>query len=104
MNNNVFELLKNKGIETGSIVVSKAGHDKGRVYIVFAVENKMALIGDGAYRSRNNPKKKRTTHLKKIGILKNTEQKLDKLAKITDETSQNEIIQKWIMEFIDVNE
>ena len=51
-------------IKEGSLVVSNAGHDKGRVYLVLKVLENCVLCVDGEYRLIQSPKKKRLKHVK----------------------------------------
>lgn len=51
-------------IEIGQVVRSKAGRDKGRYFIVVALEDEQyAFIADGVLRKVENPKKKKLKHL-----------------------------------------
>jgi len=100
LDNTVFELLKNKGVFPGSIVLSKAGHDINRMYIVISVENKMALLVDGIHRNRSCPKKKRVTHVKMIGILGDYENRIGQLELTETESDQNRLIQEWLLEIL----
>ena len=55
--------------EVGDIVVSKAGRDEGRVYLISAVVDKdFVMLVDGNFKKLVNPKKKRVKHLKNSGI------------------------------------
>lgn len=99
----VFEILKNSGVVPGSIAISTTGHDKKRIYIVISVENKIAGLSDGNYRGYGNQKRKRVSHLKLIGILHDTEQKLDYLSRNDDSKEKDKHIRKWIREFITAN-
>ncbi len=55
----------------GAIVISKAGHDKGRAYIVTkVVSDEFVFCCDGEYRKVANPKRKRFKHLLPIGFSK----------------------------------
>ncbi len=51
-------------LKIGSVVVSKKGHDLGKVYIVIDLCGDFALVADGRTRKISNPKKKRLKHLK----------------------------------------
>ncbi len=94
----VFELLKNHGVIPGSVVLSKAGHDIHRMYVVLSVEDKIALLADGRRKTRNRPKKKRVTHLKTIGMLTDWEHRLKQLESLQNEPVQNKLIQEWLLE------
>jgi ribosomal protein L14E/L6E/L27E len=54
----------------GQLVLSKAGRDKGKKFIVTTVdkENGYVYIVDGKLRRVDNPKKKKLKHLEVIGI------------------------------------
>ncbi|MBQ3895032.1 MAG: KOW domain-containing RNA-binding protein [Clostridia bacterium] len=56
-------------IEPGCVVRSRAGHDKGRVYAVIAVENGVASVVDGELRKTAKPKRKNVRHLAYLGKL-----------------------------------
>ena len=52
-------------METGDIVISRAGHDAGKPFIVVAeVGAEFVLIADGELRRVENPKLKRKRHLR----------------------------------------
>lgn len=51
-------------IKIGQIVKSKAGRDKGRIFIVCSVEDEQnVLVCDGDLRKLDSPKKKKIKHL-----------------------------------------
>lgn len=51
-------------IHLGQVVRSKAGRDKGKVFVVLnIVDDEYVLIADGDYRRLDNPKKKKIKHL-----------------------------------------
>lgn len=57
-----MELAKN------TVVISRMGHDTGRVYVVTAVlGSDFVLVADGKYRTLDKPKMKRVKHVKVIG-------------------------------------
>ena len=47
----------------GTVVCSKAGHDKGSFFAVIAVDDDMAFVADGKTRKISDPKKKKLIHL-----------------------------------------
>ena len=94
----VFELMKNHGVLPGSVVLSKAGRDIHRMYIVLSVTDKIALMADGMQRCVSNPKKKRVTHLKTIGLLADWENRSMQLESLQDEPDRNKRIQEWLLE------
>jgi len=61
----------------GLYAESRAGHDKGKLYIIIGVENEYAWIADGKSRTIDKPKKKNLKHLciyknRSVGTLANT--------------------------------
>jgi len=50
-------------MEIGQIVFSKSGRDKGKVFIVMAVEGEYAFLTDGKLRPLNKLKKKKAKHI-----------------------------------------
>lgn len=72
-------------METGDIVISRAGHDAGKPFIVVAEVNaEFVLIADGSTRRAENPKLKRKRHLRvaeKSGIKNPTNAALKKRIK-----------------------
>lgn len=72
-------------METGDIVISRAGHDAGKPFIVVAeVGAEFVLIADGELRRVENPKLKRKRHLRvadKSGVKSPTNAALKKRIK-----------------------
>ncbi len=55
-------------IEVGSVVVSKAGRDQGRLFVVVReIDSDFVMVSNGALRSMEHLKKKRRKHLKPTG-------------------------------------
>lgn len=50
-------------VTKGSVVKSKAGHDKGEFFVVLEFDGKYANICDGKRRLLDNPKRKKEKHL-----------------------------------------
>ncbi len=50
-------------IKLGSVVRSRAGRDKGGLFIVLAADGEYAYIADGELRRAERPKKKKLKHL-----------------------------------------
>ena len=58
--------MKNGPIERGDVVLSKAGRDQGRAFVVFdVIDSEYVLLVDGRLRTLDRPKKKKRRHLKK---------------------------------------
>jgi len=52
-------------MEVGQVVVSTAGHDRGRTFVVVGVvDETTVLIADGRTRTMDRPKKKKIRHLR----------------------------------------
>ena len=49
--------------EAGMLAVSKAGHDKGRLYVVVKADQEFVYLADGKNRSVSSPKKKKRKHI-----------------------------------------
>lgn len=80
----------------GNIVLSKAGRDKGRYFIVLkVVDENYVLIADGSIRKVDNPKLKKCKHLENTG--KTSERICEKLAMGTRVT--NPEINRELAEF-----
>ena len=57
-------------VEIGSIVVSKAGRDQGRLFLVVEeVDDDFVMIANGGLRKMDHLKKKRRRHLKPTGTV-----------------------------------
>ena len=54
-------------VEVGSVVRSKAGRDKGGLFIVIARDGEYAYLADGDNRRAENPKKKKLRHIQVSG-------------------------------------
>ncbi|MGF7058304.1 KOW domain-containing RNA-binding protein [Brassicibacter mesophilus] len=51
-------------VDIGQVVRSKAGRDKGKVFIVIdVIDDLYVLVVDGDFRRLDNPKKKKIRHL-----------------------------------------
>ena len=57
----------------GNIVESRMGHDRGRLYVIIALEGNFALVADGKRRKTESPKRKRLKHLKYAAVGRETE-------------------------------
>ncbi|MDY6104606.1 MAG: KOW domain-containing RNA-binding protein [Acetatifactor sp.] len=71
----------------GSFVTSKAGHDKGRLYVVLAEMKDSVLLADGRLKTVASPKKKKKRHVQPINtkVDKSLLGKLNASGQVTDE-------------------
>ncbi len=49
--------------EVGMLARSKAGHDKGHLYMIIEADGAYVYLADGRLRERANPKKKKRKHI-----------------------------------------
>lgn len=52
--------------EFGSMVISKAGHDKGQNFIILEADSEYVYLSDGKFRTVEKPKKKKKKHVQCI--------------------------------------
>ena len=52
--------------EIGMLAKSKAGHDKGRIYVIMNLDETYVYLVDGCVRKLDNPKKKKRKHVQII--------------------------------------
>lgn len=50
----------------GCLAFSKAGHDKGKVYVIVGTEGDIAFLSDGRLKPVTSPKKKKLKHLQVV--------------------------------------
>ncbi len=53
-------------LEPGMLAVSKAGHDKDRIYVVIRTEDKFVYVADGDLRPLRHMKRKNARHLQPV--------------------------------------
>lgn len=53
-------------VERGMLARSKAGHDKGKVYVIYELDETYVYLVDGKIRTKENPKKKKQKHVQII--------------------------------------
>lgn len=56
-------------IVAGTIVYSKAGRDKGNMFLVIKTEDRFCYIADGDMRKVEKPKKKKLIHLQRTNYI-----------------------------------
>lgn len=71
----------------GQFAVSKAGHDKGVLYVVAAQEGEYVFLCDGRTKTQDKPKKKKVKHIQPVKKTVNNEllQKLQAGVKVYPE-------------------
>ncbi len=52
--------------EFGTMVISKAGHDKGQYFIILESDSEYVYLSDGKFRTVEKPKKKKKKHVQCI--------------------------------------
>ena len=90
----VFEAMQNRGLVAGQLVISTAGHDTGRVYLVIAVMDQFVSCIDGKFRPLDKPKRKRWRHLRPLGQIDSGWE--EKLAALGDPGQKNALVRKLI--------
>lgn len=50
----------------GQLAASKAGHDKGTLYVIIGEEDEFVYLCDGRLKLPDKPKKKRIKHIQRI--------------------------------------
>lgn len=53
-------------VEKGMLAKSKAGHDKGHLYVIYSVDETYVYLVDGKIRTIDKPKKKKRKHVQII--------------------------------------
>ncbi len=57
-------------LKKGTVVIAKAGKDKGGVFAVIEIlDERYVLIADGRHRTLNSPKKKNISHLRRTNVI-----------------------------------
>ncbi|MCX7715207.1 MAG: KOW domain-containing RNA-binding protein [Clostridia bacterium] len=56
-------------ISIGSVVSSKAGRDKGELFVVLALDSEYAMLANGDLRKVDKPKKKKLKHIQKTNFV-----------------------------------
>ena len=82
-------------LKTGMLVESRAGHDKGELYIVTDMDNEFVYVCDGKIRTVDRPKKKKEKHVaKKSGVPEIIAEKLIDRKPVTNEDIKR-VIKLW---------
>ena len=82
-------------IGIGSVVISKAGRDKGDNFIVLSLNGEFAMLANGDLRKVDKPKKKKLKHLQKTNYVSDfIAEKMKNVGKVT-----NSEVRKALAEF-----
>lgn len=79
----------------GKLAISKAGHDKSKVYVIMSEEDEYVYLVDGKIRTISNPKKKKKKHIQIIHSVDH-----DLMAEKENGTLTNEKIKRVIKMFL----
>ena len=99
----IYELLQSKGIDQGAIVISLAGHDRGRIYLAVRLELPYVWLCDGNLRPYSKLKKKRIRHVRQLGAI-DSQAILADIEKLPEPGQRNAAVKKYIQRFIDENQ
>lgn len=70
----------------GYYAVSKAGHDKGKIYLIWSMDDEYVYLVNGVTKKIESPKKKKKIHIQvQRSIDRRVKQKLSNNCKITDD-------------------
>lgn len=97
-----FDGMKDKGIIAGTVVLSKRGHDAGRIYVVAAEHESFLSLIDGDKRTLKAPKRKRRKHVCPLGQIENAADWLSSLKELPVPQQSSEL-RKRIRNFMDVH-
>ncbi len=86
-------------LKQGQLVKSKAGRDKGRLYIIIGLEKDRVLLSDGRYRPVTMPKRKNAKHLQPYH---NVDREIKE--KIRHRKLDDTVVRQYIKEMISVQE
>lgn len=103
MDSSVYEIMKCGGIFPGTVVLSQAGHDAGKVYLVLSGNGRLVCVADGRVRTADHTKTKRVTHLKALGMIGQAEERISALQSMPKAETKNAMIRDLIAEFFRIN-
>lgn len=80
-------------MEIGDYVISKAGRDKERVFLVTDIDDTYCYLCDGKVRKSDRPKKKKQKHVAIVGASSEfVRQKLESGQRVTNHELRREIL------------
>lgn len=89
----VLDRTNSCDLSLGQLVKSKAGRDKGEIFIVYdIVDKKHVLIVDGSLRKISNPKRKKVMHLQRFDTV------INDFSEIKKDTNFNDALIRRLIE------
>ena len=98
----VFDILQNRGLIRGSVVQSRAGHDRLRVFLVLKADRGFVWLADGSARRHNNLKKKRVSHVRPLGQLDDAAI-LDQIDALGDPGQRDAALRRLLNDYLTAN-
>jgi hypothetical protein len=95
----LYDAMQNHGLSAGDVVVSKAGHDIGTALLVLSVDPPFARLADGTLRRYACPKRKRLSHVRRIGRIDDAEREFERVASIRDGPTREAAVRGLLVEF-----
>ena len=56
-------------LKEGQLVISKAGRDKGKIFVIISLEEEYVYLVDGVLRRLEKPKRKKIKHIQPTSIV-----------------------------------
>jgi hypothetical protein len=100
----LYDAMQNHGLSAGDVVVSKAGHDLGTALLVLSVEPPFARLADGTLRRYARPKRKRLSHVRRIGRIDDAEREFERVASMQDVMAREAAVRGLLAEFFEKEE
>jgi ribosomal protein L14E/L6E/L27E len=100
----LFDAMRTRGLSAGDVVVSLAGHDRGKAHLVLSVEPPFARLADGDLRRYEKPKRKRLSHVRPIGRIRDADRELDRVASIRDGPAREAAVRTLLAGFFESND
>ncbi len=82
----------------GEFAISKAGHDKGKVYVIVAEDGDFVLLANGEERTIENPKRKRLKHIQPVHKIRpeetGTDEKIKRAIKLYVQRNEGKLMEE----------
>lgn len=88
-----------RAVPIGTVVVSKSGRDRGRVYLVIDSDESFLFLADGDKRPFARPKKKRHRHVSAVGQIESGGVLIDRIQSIKVGADQSALIRRELTVF-----